>query len=338
VSGCGACGGDGFESGVDAEGSKETADVVPDRLGAQVELGGDLLGRVALFQKPKHLDLAGGEMRRRRCEALVEASLEQPEDADDAFAVHQRHRADLHGHPRAGGREQDAGRVGGGGGAEHLPGEQLAGAAAVFGCDDGCEVTTANVADKLLGCRVDPPDDSCFVEDVARDADVLESLLDVAADFQAGGHDGSVADLARRWSWGREWKNDEWFRLLGSAPVGERNERLDPFVSSTAPTPVSTVAYASLVAGVPRGKQGGGATLWGVMAAPLRRRGPARARALRERPDPRWRVSRAALPMSNERRPHHQIDVDIDGRDGESPPGADFHVLSRATATRSGAG
>jgi hypothetical protein len=42
--------------------------------------------------------------------------------------------------------------------------------------------------------------------------------------------------------------------------------------------------------------------------------------------------------MSNERRPHHQIDVDIDGRDGESPPGAGFHVLSRATAIRSGAG
>jgi hypothetical protein len=48
---------------MDAEGSKETADVVPDRLGAQVELGGDLLRRAALLQKTKHLDLARGEMR-----------------------------------------------------------------------------------------------------------------------------------------------------------------------------------------------------------------------------------------------------------------------------------
>src|SRR6476620_201866 len=217
-------GSDGLESGVHAEGPKETADVVPDRLCCQMELGGDLLGRAALFQKVKHLDLTGGEVRVwRRC-PVVGASLEQPEDTDNPFAAHQRHRADLHGHPRAGGRNQDAGRVVGGGGAEHLPEEQLAGATAVFGRDDGGEVTTANVADKLLGCRVDPPDDSCFVEDVARDADVLESLLDVAADFQAGGHHGSVADLARRWSSGREWKNDDWFRLLGSAPVG-RAER-----------------------------------------------------------------------------------------------------------------
>ncbi len=56
-------GGDGFESGVDAESPEETADVVPDRFGAQVELGGDLLRRAALLEKAKHLDLAGGEMR-----------------------------------------------------------------------------------------------------------------------------------------------------------------------------------------------------------------------------------------------------------------------------------
>jgi hypothetical protein len=59
-------------------------------------------------------------------------------------------------------------------------------------------VATANVADKLLGCRIDPPDDSGRVEDVARDADAVQSLLDVAADCQAGGHHGSVADPGRR--------------------------------------------------------------------------------------------------------------------------------------------
>jgi hypothetical protein len=42
---------------VDAERPKKTADVVPDGLGAQVEVGGDLLGRAALLQKTKHLDL-----------------------------------------------------------------------------------------------------------------------------------------------------------------------------------------------------------------------------------------------------------------------------------------
>ena len=140
--------GDGFESGIDAEGPKKTADVVPDRLSAQMELGGDLLRRAALLEKTKHLDLTGGEMRVWRCGGVVGALLEKPEDTDHPFTVHQRHRTDLHGDPRAGGRNQDTGRIGGLGGAEHLLGEQLAGAPAVLGGDDGGELTSANVADK----------------------------------------------------------------------------------------------------------------------------------------------------------------------------------------------
>ncbi len=72
---------------MDAEGPKKTADVVPDRLGAQVELGGDLLRRAALLQKTKHLDLTGGEMRGWRCGCVVGALLEQPEDTDHPFTV-----------------------------------------------------------------------------------------------------------------------------------------------------------------------------------------------------------------------------------------------------------
>ena len=49
IGGCGPDGGNGFESGVDAEGPKETADVVPDCLGAQLELSSDLLRRAALL-------------------------------------------------------------------------------------------------------------------------------------------------------------------------------------------------------------------------------------------------------------------------------------------------
>jgi hypothetical protein len=64
-------------------------------------------------------------------------------------------------------------------------------------------VATANVADELLGCRVDPTHDTRLVEDVARDADRLESLLDIAADCQAGAHDASLADRARPRSTGQ---------------------------------------------------------------------------------------------------------------------------------------
>jgi hypothetical protein len=132
-------------------------------------------------------------MRRWRC-GTVGVSFEQPEDADHSFAVPERHRADLHGHPCPGGRDQDAGRLGGRRGAEHLPGEQLASAAAVLGRDNRGEVTTANVTEKPLGGRIEPPDDARVVKDVARDADVLQSLLDVTPDLQAGDHHGSVTD------------------------------------------------------------------------------------------------------------------------------------------------
>ncbi len=117
------------------------------------------------------------------------AFLQEPEDADHLFAVLERHRADLHRHPLPGGRKQDAGCVCGRGGAEHLPREQLAGAPAVLGRDDGGDVATANVAEQPLGCRIDPTNDPRCVEDVARDADALQSLLDVPADSQAGDHD-----------------------------------------------------------------------------------------------------------------------------------------------------
>ena len=73
-----------------------------------------------------------------------------------------------------------AGRIAGRGGAEHLLSESLAGTGPVLGRYDGGEVTTANVAEKPLGCRVHPPDDSRCVHNVARDTDALQSLLDVS--------------------------------------------------------------------------------------------------------------------------------------------------------------
>jgi hypothetical protein len=43
-------------------------------------------------------------------------------------------------------------------------------------------MSTADVADKPLGRCIQPPDDPRRVEDVARDADVLQRPLDVPAD------------------------------------------------------------------------------------------------------------------------------------------------------------
>ena len=71
-------------------------------------------------------------------------------------------------------------------------------------------MATANVAEKPLCCRIDPPDNAHFVEDIARDADALQGLLHIAVDCQATGHHGSVADQ-------RE--------------VASRRRRIDPIVS-----------------------------------------------------------------------------------------------------------
>ena len=58
-------------------------------------------------------------------------------------------------------------------------------------CPTPVRLLCSIVADEPLGRLVDPLDDSRRVEDVARDADAMQSLLDVAADSQASGHRGN---------------------------------------------------------------------------------------------------------------------------------------------------
>jgi hypothetical protein len=68
-------------------------------------------------------------------------------------------------------------------------------------CERGERIASANPARprytrgiKSVGCLINPPDDSRRVEDVTRDADAAQSLLDIAPDGQASDHHGSVAD------------------------------------------------------------------------------------------------------------------------------------------------
>ena len=60
-------GGDGFETRGHSEGSQQMADVVADRLRAQVELLRDLLRRASLLKDLQHLGLAGREVPRAAC-------------------------------------------------------------------------------------------------------------------------------------------------------------------------------------------------------------------------------------------------------------------------------
>ena len=179
---------------MDAEGTKETADVVPDGLGAHVELGGDLLRRAALLQKTKHLDLTGSEMRRRRCGL----SSGRPSNSPKTPTTRS---------PLMSGTELIST-------ATRVPAVEtktavasVAGAVPITfrensswarrlssGATTEVKWRPRTSPSKPLGRRIDPADDSRCVEDVARDADARQSLLDVAADCQASGHHGSVTD------------------------------------------------------------------------------------------------------------------------------------------------
>ena len=155
-----------LRAGIDAEGLKETADVVPDRLGAQVELGGDLLRRAALLQKTKHLDLAGVRCGRGAVGVSSGRSSISPKtpttrspfmSGTELTSTGTRVPAVETRSPVASVATE----------CRASSGKPLAGARPVLGCDDGGEVATANVADKPLGCRIEPADESRFVEDVA---------------------------------------------------------------------------------------------------------------------------------------------------------------------------
>ena len=144
--------GDCFESAVYAEGTKHVTDVVVDRLRAEVELLCDLFGRASVFEQTKHLDLTGGEMRVRRCGFLCGAFLDQPEDADHPF---HRSRAAPQLSSTATRVPSVETRTPVASVAGAVPSillrEQLAARRAVLGRDDGGEVATANIPEKLLG-------------------------------------------------------------------------------------------------------------------------------------------------------------------------------------------
>ena len=156
--------------------------MVLDRLGAQVKLLSDLLGRASLLEQAKHFGLPGREVRGGRAGLVIGSAGQEPEDSDDAFTVPQRHRADVQHETRPACCNQDAGRLGRGGSAEHLAREQLTRPGLVLDADDGREVPSANVAKKALCRRVDPPDDSLSVEHIAGDGNAGQRLFDVAAD------------------------------------------------------------------------------------------------------------------------------------------------------------
>ena len=82
--------GDRLEPGMHAERAEDVANVVADRLDAQVQLTGDVVRPPAVLEQAEHLGLTWGQMRvsgPRRC--LVDVR-DLAEDADHAVALDER--------------------------------------------------------------------------------------------------------------------------------------------------------------------------------------------------------------------------------------------------------
>jgi hypothetical protein len=99
---------DGLETRVDAKGPKDAANVVPDRLQAEVQLLRDLIGRVTLFQQSQNLGLAWRQARmRRRRRGILFNLLDLAEDADHVAPALKRHATHLHRDALSVGRQEN---------------------------------------------------------------------------------------------------------------------------------------------------------------------------------------------------------------------------------------
>ena len=86
---------DGLEPCVDAERSQQVPNMIPHRLGTQVQLLGDLLGRAAPLEQTQNLRLSWREVRRKRIVGLLFDVGDLSENADESMPVHQYAGADV---------------------------------------------------------------------------------------------------------------------------------------------------------------------------------------------------------------------------------------------------
>jgi len=155
---------DGFEARVGVERPHEVADVVPHRLGAEVELMRDLLGRAAMLKQVQHLGLPRRQARmgRRRWVVLFHV-FDLAEDADHmAIAAAERNGADLHGQPLTVRADQHGLVVRAGWWSDKVPGEDLPRPPRFLGRDDRGELAAPHVPHELARGWIQPADDPCL--------------------------------------------------------------------------------------------------------------------------------------------------------------------------------
>jgi len=147
-----------------------------------MQVGGDLVGRASLLEQLQDLRLARRQIELRHRRRLPVDVRDLAEHTDHPVAAHQGHRADLDAKPLAVSRDNDGVEVGHDGVSRHLAREHLANVARLLVGDERRELPSTDVADDPLPGLVDPADDSGRIEDVSRDAHVLERGLQAGAD------------------------------------------------------------------------------------------------------------------------------------------------------------
>jgi hypothetical protein len=101
------------------------------------------------------------------------------EDTDDAIPVKKGYRAHFDCNQAAVGAEKHDTGVGNRCSADNLSREELAGAQRILGRNYGSELPPANVADDVAGSTIQPADYSGRIDDVTRDVEVLQHLVEI---------------------------------------------------------------------------------------------------------------------------------------------------------------
>jgi len=178
------CNRNGFEARVSAKCPEHTPDVIPHRLDAQVQLGGDLVGRVPALKEPQDLGLTRGQARMWRQRNLILLDLfHLPEDADHLVSTRERHAAHLHREPLSIRTHEDASVVRPFRWPHQVADEEFTTATSFLRCQDGGHLASNRVTHEPLRGGIQPPDDPMSVDHVGRDPNALKCAFHIAADL-----------------------------------------------------------------------------------------------------------------------------------------------------------
>ena len=167
---------------MDSKGAKNVANVVANRLAAEMQIAGDLLGRTSKLEHVQDLGLPRCQSLMRLCGRGFALALDLPEHPHDALPADHRGAAALDAHAIAGHIDEHelviADRLLTG----HRVRHQLAPTPPVLGGHDRRERVPADVAETGAGRQIEPTNDAALIHDVTRDANRLQRRLDLVAD------------------------------------------------------------------------------------------------------------------------------------------------------------